>query len=503
MEGILYYFAMALAPFNLLVTLFGTVVGIIIGALPGFTATMAIAVLIPVTYTWDAGTALIFLGAIYCGSMFGGSISAILINTPGTAAAAATAIDGFEMTKQGRAHEALVESAVSSFWGGIVGNLALLFFAPVMAKWAFSFGAQERFLMAAFGLTIIASLSTKSIIKGLIMGCMGLLIACIGMDPVMGRARFTFGNTYMMGGITMIPAVIGLFSISQVFSSLKDPIRPIQQEYIVRYKTSRLKLKDLCCYPITYIWSSIVGLIIGIIPGTGGDVASYVSYNIGKIVSKEREKFGHGARDSVACCECSNNAVVGGTLIPTLTLGIPGNATTAILLSGLTIHGLTPGYGLFTSGGSVTYPFIMSMFTANLAFVIIGIFCAKYFAQVTLTPQNILGAVVLNLSLVGCYAVRGNVRDVYVMLIFGVVGYLLKLYKFNIVPIVLGMILGDIAEEALQQGLILYKNDLGAMFSTFFQRPICIALMLMMVVSIAAPIVTEHRKKKSAQGGEA
>lgn len=498
MSDILYYFLQALTPAHLLITLGGTIVGIIIGALPGFTATMAIAVLIPVTYTWDAAAALIFLGAIYCGSMFGGSISAILINTPGTAAAAATAMDGYAMTKKGHAHEALMESAVSSFWGGIVGNLALLFFAPVMARWAFNFGAQERFLLAAFGLTIIASLSTKSIIKGLIMGCMGLLIACVGMDPVMGSARFNFGSTYMMGGIQMIPAVIGLFSISQVFISLRDMIKPAREEDIIRYKASRPKLKDCCYYPFTYLWSSIVGLIIGIIPGTGGDVASYVSYNIGKIISKERDQYGSGSRDAVAACEASNNAVVGGTLIPTLTLGIPGNATTAILLSGLTIHGLTPGYNLFSENGSITYPFIMSMFLANLMFVLIGVMGAKYFARVTLTPQNILAACVMNLSLIGCYAVRGNVRDVYVMLVFGVVGYLLKLYKFNVVPIVLGMILGGIAEQALQQGLILYNNNLGAMFATFLQRPICIALLMMMVVSVSAPIIMEYRKKKRA-----
>ena len=496
MTDILLYFLDAITPFHLAITLSGTVVGIIIGALPGFTATMAIAVLIPITYTWDTTAALIFLGAIYCGSMFGGSISAILINTPGTAAAAATAMDGYAMTKRGRAHEALMESAVSSFWGGIVGNLALLFFAPVMARWAFNFGAQERFLMAAFGLTIIASLSTKSIIKGLMMGCLGLLIACVGMDPVMGRARFTFGSTYLMGGITMIPVVIGLFSVSQVFMSLRDPIKPAREDDIIRYKRARFKLRDFCYYPITYLWSSIVGLVIGIIPGTGGDVASYVSYNIGKIVSKERDQFGQGSRDAVAACEASNNAVVGGTLIPTLTLGIPGNATTAVLLSGLTIHGMTPGYGLFTESGDVTYLFIMSMFLANLAFVIIGVLGAKYFARVTLTPQNILAACVFNLSLIGCYAVRGNVKDVYVMLIFGVVGYLLKLYKYNVVPIVLGIILGDIAEEALQQGLILYDNNLGSMFSTFLQRPICIVLLLMMVISISAPIIMEYRKKK-------
>ena len=493
------YLIQALSPMNLLTVLFGTVVGIIIGALPGFTATMGIAILIPVTYTWNTATALIFLGAIYSGSMFGGSISAILINTPGTAAAAATAIDGFEMTKKGRAHEALTEAAIASFWGGIASTIALLFFAPVLAKWAFDFGAQEKFLMAVFGLTIIASLSTANILKGLIMGCIGLLIGCIGMDPVTGSARFIFGSTYLLGGVTMLPAVIGLFSVSQVFRTLKDDLVPADPEAIARYKASRIAVKDLVRYPVTYLRSSLIGIIIGIIPGTGGDVSSYVSYNMGKIFSKEKEEFGKGSREAVACCEASNNAVVGGTLIPTLTLGIPGNATTAILLSGLTIHGLTPGYGLFTTSRDITYPFILALFLANIAFVIIGLIGAKYFARVSLTPQNILSACVLNLSLIGCYAVRGNINDVWSMLVFGLIGFIVKIYDYNIVPIVLGMILGKIAEQGLQQALILYDDNLGAVFSSFFGRPICIGLLILMAISIFAPVIMEKRSSLKKQ----
>ena len=294
------YLIQALAPMNLLTVLLGTVVGIVIGALPGFTATMGIAILIPVTYTWNTATALIFLGAIYSGSMFGGSISAILINTPGTAAAAATAIDGFEMTKQGKAHEALTEAAIASFWGGIASTVALLFFAPALAKWAFDFGAQEKFLMAVFGLTIIASLSTADIVKGLMMGCVGLLIGCVGMDPVTGSARFIFGSTYLLGGATMLPAVIGLFSISQVFRTLKDDLTPADPEAIARYRASRISFQDLIRYPAAYIRSSIIGIIIGIIPGTGGDVSSYVAYNMGKIFSRDKGSFGKGSRDGIA-----------------------------------------------------------------------------------------------------------------------------------------------------------------------------------------------------------
>lgn len=499
MSEIIGYIITAFSPINLLFALMGTVVGITVGALPGFTPTMGIAVLIPITYSMDPTTALVFLGAIYCGSMFGGSISAILINTPGTAAAAATAMDGYAMTRHGRPHEALTEAAVASFWGGQASTIALLFFAPVMAKWAFNFGAQEKFLMAAFGLTIIASLSTKSILKGLMMGCVGLLLACVGMDPVMGRARFTFGTTYLMGGLTMIPAVIGLFSVSQVFSTLKDALKPANPEDIARYKSSRVHLKDFVRYPLTYLRSSIIGIIVGIIPGTGGDVSSYVSYNMGKLFSKERDQFGDGSREGVACCEAANNAVTGGTLIPTLTLGVPGNATTAVLLSGLTIHGLTPGYGLFTTEKQITYPFICALFIANLMMVLIGMFGAKHFAKVTLTPKNILSAFVLSLSIMGTYAVRGNLRDVVVMLVFGIIGYVLKLYKYNVVPIVLGLILGPIAEAGLSQALLLNGNSLSATLGTLFVRPICVVLMILMVISVCTPFIMEARKGKQSK----
>lgn len=342
MAEVFTYFEIAFTGINLLLALLGTVIGIVIGALPGFTPTMGIAVLIPVTYTLEPTAGLVFLGALYCGSMFGGSISAILINTPGTSAAAATAMDGYPMTQNGRAHEALTEAAVASFWGGCISLIALIFLAPPLARFAFEFGPQEKFMMAVFGLTIIASLSVKNVLKGLMMGCVGLLIACIGMDPVLGRSRFTFGQTFLMGGINMIPAVIGLFSVSQDLNNLMNEIEAADRSSIAQFRSARVHIRDLVRYPLTYIRSSVLGIIIGIIPGTGGDVASYVAHNVGKMFSRE-ENFGRGAREGVACCESANNAVTGGTLIPTLTLGVPGNATTAILLGALTIHGLILG----------------------------------------------------------------------------------------------------------------------------------------------------------------
>ena len=495
MAEVFTYFGLAFTGINLLLALLGTVIGIVIGALPGFTPTMGIAVLIPITYTLDPTAGLVFLGALYCGSMFGGSISAILINTPGTSAAAATAMDGYPMTVKGKAHEALTEAAVASFWGGCISLIALIFLAPPLAKFAFEFGPQERFMMAVFGLTIIASLSVKNVLKGLMMGCVGLLLACIGMDPVLGRSRFTFGQTFLMGGINMIPAVIGLFSVSQVLNNLMNEIEVADKSSIAQFKSARVRLGDLIRYPITYLRSAVLGVVIGIIPGTGGDVASYVAHNIGKMFSKE-ENFGSGAREGVACCEAANNAVTGGTLIPTLTLGVPGNATTAILLGALTIHGLIPGYGLFTTQKNITYPFIAALFIANVIMLLIGLFGAKHFALVTLTPKNVLSSCVLMLSIMGSYAIRGNAGDVVVMLVFGVVGFFLKTYQYNVVPIVLGLILGPIAEEGLSQALTLNKNSLLRVMGSLFTRPICVVLMVFMVISVAYPFYSEWKASK-------
>ena len=350
-------------------------------------------------------------------------------------------------------------------------------------------------MMALFGLTIIASLTAKSVLKGLMMGCVGLVLACIGIDPVQGSLRFTFGSTYLMGGVQMIPVVIGLFSVSQVFTSLKDPVEVASRESLVKYTATKLTRKDIMKYPKIYWWSSVIGLIVGIIPGTGGDVASYVAHNTGRMFTKDPD-YGNGSREGVAWCEAANNAVTGGTLIPTLTLGVPGNATTAVLLSALTIQGLTPGYGLFTTEREITYPFICALFIANVMMVVIGIVGAKYFACVTLTPKNMLNSYVLLLSVIGTYAVRGNVQDIFIMLVFGVIGYFLKLYKYNVVPIVLGLILGPIAESGLSQALLLNNNSILAVFASMTTRPICIVLFLLMIVSVGYPYVSQYRARK-------
>lgn len=500
MEEILSWVLIAFSWENLALALTGTVIGIAVGALPGFTPTMGVAVLIPLTYSLNPASGLIFLGAIYCGAMYGGSISAILVNTPGTAAAAATAMDGYAMAGKGQAHEALIEAVCASTWGGIISVFALLFMAPPLAKFAFQFGPQEKFMMALFGLTIIATLASKAIIKGLLAGIFGLSLACMGMDPISGHARLAFGNTTLMGGISMIPAVIGLFSMSQVLSVIARNNKK-SEAAIGEVERKKISPWVLFRYPVTYVRSAIIGIVIGIIPGTGGDVASYVSHNVGKLLSKPKPgepEMGQGNRQGVACCEAANNAVTGGTLIPTLTLGIPGNATTAILMGGLMIHGLTPGYSLFTTQKDITYPFIFALFIANIMMLLVGLFGARHFAKLTKTPVNILSACVMSLSVMGSYAIHGSAGDVLMMFVFGLIGYIFKVYKYDVVPIVLGLILGPIAEAGFSQAMILNGDSVWITFGSLFARPICLVFMALMAVALFVPIYGEHKREKQA-----
>ena len=477
----------------------GTFVGIIFGAVPGLSGSVAIALFIPVTYTLEPNISIALIMGLMMGGVSGGLISAILLNIPGTAASFGTTFDGHPMAMRGEAGKALGTGIVFSFIGGLLSMFCLILIAPTMAKFALKFGTWEYFTIAVFALTMVASLSGKNMVKGLISGCFGFVIAMVGIAPVDFTPRFTFGVTELQGGFALISVLTGSFALGEVMKNAKKS-RDTTKVEVSSYKIKGFgfSMKEFITQLPNCIRSAIIGIVVGIIPGTGGDVASYVSHNTGRMFSKE-EDFGHGAREGVACCEAANNAVTGGTLIPTLTLGVPGNATTAVLLSGLTIHGLTPGYGLFTTEKQITYPFICALFIANLMMVLIGMFGAKHFAKVTLTPKNILSAFVLSLSIMGTYAVRGNLRDVVVMLVFGVIGYILKLYKYNVVPIVLGLILGPIAEAGLSQALLLNSNSLSATLGTLFVRPICVVLMILMVISVCAPFIMEARKGKQSK----
>ena len=473
---------------NLLISAAGVMVGNIFGALPGLTAAMGIAILLPLTFGMEPASALILMGAIFAGAMWGGSVSAILINTPGTPSAAATVLDGYPMAKKGRAADALRESVWSSFIGGILGVLALHLFAPPLAQISLWFGPPEYFLLALFGMTIIAALSEKALVKGFLAGFLGLLIGTIGMDPLLGVPRFTFGVVNLVDGIELVPALIGLFSIPETFEMIRSYIKK-DTERIPFLKNLRLGFPPLShtvrMMP-TYLRSSIIGIIIGILPGAGGSIASFMAYNEERRASKHPELFGTGVIEGVAAPEAANNALCGGALIPMLTLGIPGDSVAAIIMGGLMVHGLLPGAELFTKHANVTYTFIIALYMANVFMLLFGLYMAPFFTIVTDTPKHILAAGVILLTTIGSYAIRENIFDVYVMLSFGILGYLMKAHGFDLTPVVLGIILGPMMEKGLYGTLAISEGENVVFF--ILSRPICIILFLLTAFSLIIPI---------------
>ena len=492
----------AITPINVLTAFIGVLAGIIFGALPGFTPSMGIAVLLPFTYKMQTVQALILLGALYCGAFYGGSISAILVNTPGTPGAAATALDGYPMTKQGRAREALSEAAIASTWGGILSLLVLFFIAAPLAHFALKFGVNENFLLAIFGLSIIASLSKEYMLNNLLGGFLGIMLACVGSDPMTGVTRYTFGIPELLTGISLVPALIGLYSVPQIVAMATSKEHTAVDKETLKQAGSKFKISELWGYPIDYIRSSIIGIIIGIIPGPGGNTASWFAYSQGKTYSKDSDQFGKGCRQGIANTEAANNAVTGGSMIPMLALGIPGNAVAAVLMSGLMIKGLAPGYALFSDHADVTYTFVFGLLVANIMMLLIGLLASKYISVVALIPQNILGACVAVLCIVGSFAVNNSIMNVYIMLVMGALGLLLKKIKFDSTPVVLGLILGSMAESNFGRSLLLNKTYFG-IFKCMLTRPICIVLIIAIIATLAMPYIQEAKKKKKAAGAAA
>ena len=498
-QYIIQGFATAVQPGNLLVAFIGTVLGIVFGALPGLSGTMGIAVLLPITYSMQPIAALLFMISIFCGSLYGGSISAILLHTPGTPAAAATIFDGYPMTQQGKAHIALREAAVSSFWGGVISVIALLTLAPPIAKFSLRFGPLENFMIAIFGLTIIASIASKNMLKGLLSGTIGLLMGCVGMDSIVGAQRYTFRIAYLQTGIGLIVALIGLFSISQVLTLVSDTKNAIVNDDLIKgVKKEKFQLKELCLYPLTYIRSSIIGIIVGIVPGAGGSIAAFLGYNEAKRASKHPELFGTGLREGVGASESANNAVSGGALIPMLTLGIPGSTACAVMLGGMMIHGLLPGNDLFTKQAAITYPVMCGIFFSNLFFLLIGITCAKYFAYIARVPIYMLAPIIVVLCAVGAFAINNAIVDVFIILLLGVIGFFLVRFNFDVTPMVLGLILGPIAEGGLARAIQIRKGILPAI-GGIFTSPICLILLIVSVLSIVAPLYREYKDSKKAK----
>ena len=488
----------ALSPINLIAILGGTVLGICFGAMPGLSATMGIAVLIPVSYGMEPATGLILLASVYVGATYGGSISAVLVNTPGTPSAAATGWDGHAMALKGHGTEALIESAVASFWGTFIGFVALLTIAPPLANFSLKFSSQENVCLAIFGLTIIASLSSKNILHGLIGGVVGLLLGCIGMDPQYGMARFTFGQMSLMTGFPTVPTLIGLYSISQLLSMVAKKNATMNMDNALSSMNKyRISLRDLIRKPLIYLVCGIEGVIIGIIPGAGGSVAAFMGYDQAKRMSKTPEEFGKGCRDGISGPESANNGVIGGALIPMMTLGIPGNAVTAVLMGALMLHGLTPGNDLFTVKANITYPFIFGLLFSAIVMGVIGVLGAAQFAKVNRIPQNFLASGILVLTVLGAFSCSNSYADVYIMLVCGVLGSILKFLKIDLSAVVLGYILGPIAEKGWVRTFIMNGNSVPNALMSIIQRPICIILIIMSIIFLALPFI--NRKRAAAK----
>lgn len=487
-------------PMNLFLVVIGVGAGIIVGALPGLTATMAIALLVPFTFTMLPTHGLVFLGGIYCGAIYGGSFSAILINTPGTPSAIATTFDGYPMAKKGGAYRAIVVATVSSVLGGLIGVLFLLFLSPPLSQASLKFGPPEFFWLTTFGLTIIATLASKSILKGLIGGAFGLLLGTIGIAPIEGSVRYSFGTVNLQSGIALIPALIGLFCIPEAIRMIEDkkehytPIPYRRQKHIVL-----IELRNLIRKPFLLIRSAIIGTIVGIIPGAGGNIAGMVSYNEAVRASKNPEKFGTGISEGVAASEASNNAEVSGSLIPLLTLGIPGAPPAAVLLGALLLQGMRPGADLFTVHGAVTYTFIFSLILANLLILPIGLSSGRAISKmITTIPVTILAPFVFFLSVIGSFAIQNNMFDVVVMLIFGGIGYIGKKAGFGPGPIILGLILGKICEQGLVQAILMGRAS-GSILKLFFLRPISLILIVLTLFSALWPVIRQHTQKRASK----
>ncbi len=464
--------------------------GIIVGALPGLTATMGVALLVPMTFGRPPTESLAMLLGIFCGGMYGGSISAILIRTPGTPAAAATVLEGYPLGQKGQAGRALSMALFASFCGGMIGALIMTFLSPVVSHFALEFGPVEYFALAVFGLSVIVSISGDSVVKGAMSGLFGLLLATIGFDPISGFPRFTFGRVELLEGPAFIPTLIGLFAVSEILNSMEkmaavEKVKARIDRYLPSWADIKVSLRNI-------IKSSLIGTVIGSIPGAGGDIAAFVSYGESKRSSKHPHLYGSGVIEGVAATESANNACSGGAMIPLLSLGVPGDAVTAVLLGAFIIQGLQPGPLLYIEHLDVVYNVFASMIVANIVMLLVGMLGIRFFARVILVKREILNPVILVLSLVGSFAMRQNVFDIGLTLFFGVLGWIMMRAKFPLSPILLALILGPMTEANLRRALTISQGD----FSILVSRPIAIALMVLAVLSLVAGIYNQRRIRK-------
>jgi putative tricarboxylic transport membrane protein len=498
------HFLAALTPLNLAFALFGVAAGTVIGSIPGLTATMAVAVLVPITFSLEPASALILLGAIYTGAIYGGAYAAILLNTPGTPSAIATTFDGYPMAKRGDGDLAVALACFASVCGGMIGALSLLFLAPPLSEVALAFGPVEYFWLSIFGLSLIASLSNGNLVKGLAGGAFGLILSTVGVAEISADIRLTFGSQTMIGGFGVVGALIGLYCIPVLIDLVAVPERHLKVEGGVKSVRIAEAARIALGSKFNLLRSSIIGTLVGILPGAGGSVAGLVAYSEAKRNASPEQKFGEGEPDGIMATEAANNATVGGGFIPTLVLGIPGTPPDAVILGALLVQGVRTGPTLFQSGdGSIAYTFIYGLIIATVLMLPVGLLIGRYAYKAIVTlPKAVLVPAVGFMTIIGTFAIRNSVSDVIIMIGLGVFGWVVGRFGFAASPIVLGLILGPIAEQGFVQSWII-GSATDNLFGMYFGRPISQAIVAFTLLSLLYPVFVARKRRKLAEAKQA
>ncbi len=498
-------FASVCTPYGLLLVIVGVAVGIVFGAIPGLSATMAVALFLPVTYGMDKSYAMTILMSLYIGAVSGGLISAILLRIPGTPSSVATCFDGHPLAMKGQAPKALGVGIVFSFVGTILSILALMFIAPVLARFAIEFGNYEYFCIALFSLTMIATLSGNAVIKGIFSGALGFMFATVGIAPIDSAQRFTFGSIQLMSGFDMLTVMIGLFAVGEIIAAARNAGQEYKEEItqpdMKSIKGFGFSWAEFMSQQVNMIRSSLIGIGIGILPGIGGGTANILAYSVAKNQSKYPEKFGTGIIDGVVASETSNNAAIGGAMIPLLTLGIPGDTVTAMLLGGLMIHGMTPGPRLFVEQPHFVYSIFASMVIATFAMLFLEFYGLRVFVKLLSIPKHILLPVIFCLCGVGAYGLNSRTFDMWSVIIFGVLGFVFSVFRIPIAPFILGFILGPMAETNLRRGLGLYQNnpEYSNALEPMYTSPICLFFLGIAVISVCLTVYKQIKRGRQVK----
>lgn len=499
LQLILGGFATVLTPTGIFLMFIGVAVGIVFGALPGLSATMAVALFLPVTYAMTSSNAMTLLMALFIGAISGGLISAILLHIPGTPASVATCFDGHPLAKKGQAAKALGIGVVFSFLGTVFSTLMLMFIAPQIARVAISFGNYEFFSIAIFSLTMIATLSSGNMVKGVMAGVIGFMFSTVGTDLIEGTARFSFGVTNLKGGFDMLAVMVGLFAVGEIISAAETS-RSAKEEFVAQPSMKGIKgfgftLKEFAGQGWNALRSALIGLGIGILPGIGGGTSNVMAYTVAKNYDKHPEEFGTGRIDGVVAPETANNATIGGAMVPLLTLGIPGDTTTAMLLGALTLHGLTPGPLLFQNQAGFVYGIFAAMLVCSVIMLFMEFFGLRVFVKLLSIPRHILLPCVFVLCAIGAYALKNNMSQVIACLLFGAIGYAFKKFDVPTTPFILGFILGPLAEINYRRGMILTKGS----FVPFLTSPISAVFLVIAVLVLVMYALKPLRMKRKAE----